>query len=164
MSKLHVKISTLFSRSKKAQEVFELKSEKIEENKTVTIAIHDFTKRIDYQEKKKKEIVSPEFKVGDISFTVSVYPQDWRENSTEHISVYLGNKEKEEVTATVVFKHASGAKGSLMNQIEAGHGRGSKRFLSHEAYKEWAKDHGDVFKVEVKITLHTQPAQWTSTR
>ena len=38
-------------------------------------------------------------------------------------------------------------------------------FLSHAAYKEWAKDHGDVFRVEVKVTLHVEkPAQWTTKR
>ena len=30
------------------------------------------------------------------------------------------------------------------------------KFLSHVAYKKWAEDHGDVFSVEVKITLHVE--------
>ena len=145
-----------------AQENFDFKAEKIEVKKTVNIAIHDFIEKIDDQ--KKKSIESPKFKVGDNSFEVSVFPQDPMEN----IGVYLWNrnKEKEKVTVTFTFKHASGVKGTTKNlKLEAGHGKGTGKFLSHEAYKEWAKVHGDVFKVEVEITLHAEkPAQWTSTR
>ena len=144
-----------------AKEAFELRAEKIEEKKTVDIAIHDFTKRID--ENKMKVIFSPKFKVGDTSFTVQVYPQDWRKDSKEYIAVYLSNEGKEKVIATYTFKHASGAEVTFENEeLEAGKGFGRSEFLSHEAYKEWVKDHGDVFRVEVKINLRVE--KWTSSR
>ena len=146
-----------------AQEDFEFKAEETEVVKTVNIAIHDFTKRIDDQENKKKKFPSPEFKVGDTSFTVQVYPQDWREDSQEYIAVYLSNEGKEKVIATYTFKHASGVEKTLENRVfEAGKGFGSAEFLSHKAYKEWAKDQEDVFRVEVKINLRVE--KWTSSR
>ena len=151
-----------------AKEAFELRAEKIEEKKTVDIAIHDFTKRIDDQDNKKKGIFSPMFTVGDTSLKVCVHPQDWRDDSAEYIAVYLYNEEKENVTATFTVRHASGIESEVNNgkdEMKPKGGYGDNKFLSHEAYKEWAKDHGDVFKVELEITLHVEkPAQWTSNR
>ena len=134
-------------------------AEKTEVEKTLSVAIHGFTKRIDDGVK----IISSKFKVGDTNFTVQVNPQD--PNDSHHIGVYLNNEEEEDVTATFTFKHASGVEDTLENQeLEAGNGLGATNFLSHGAYKDWAKDHGDVFKVDVKITLQVEkgPAQWTS--
>ena len=151
---------------KEQEEMFVLNAEKVEVTKTVHVEIQDFTKKIDDEENKKKRIISPKFKVGDTSFTVQVYPQDWREDSKEYIAVYLKNEEKEKVTAAYSFKHAlfTTVVTRENRELEAGDGLGSANFLSHKAYKEWAKDHGDVFKVEVKITLHDKKAQWTSNR
>ena len=63
---------------------------------------------------------------------------------------------------TVSFEHALGVERSIKNEELIGK-RGCARFLSHKAYTEWAKTHGDVFKVDVKITSHDKygPAQWT---
>ena len=36
-------------------------------------------------------------------------------------------------------------------EIGVGAGFGADKFLSHVAYKKWAEDHGDVFRVEVEI-------------
>ena len=139
---------------KESVKVIEM-TEEIEYKKSVSITIHDFTKRIDDEENKKKKIVSSRFKVGETSLTVGVYPQYNEENSKENIGVYLRNEEEENVTATYTFKHASGEEFTLKNQvIRANTGFGTPEFLSHEAYKKWAKKRGDVFKLEVKITLH----------
>ena len=135
--------------------------------KSVSIDIHDFTERINDQGNKKKEIISPKFKVGETSLTLYVHPQDWRENSQEYIAVYLSNEEKKKVNATYTFKHASGVEKTFKNQkFEVNDSLGTAQFLSHEAYKKWARNHGDVLKVEVEITLHVEmgPAQWTSNR
>ena len=152
---------------KEQEEMFVLNAEKVEVTKTVHVEIQDFTKKIDDEENKKKRIISPKFKVGDTSFTVRVYPQQhWKENFGESIAVCIDNEEKENVIATVTFKHASGAKRTFKNkEMTANGGWGFFNFLSHETYKNWAKDHGDVFKLEVEITLHVKkPAQWTSNR
>ena len=148
------------------EDIFVLKTEKTDKNKTVKVEIHDLIKMIDHQEDKKKRIVSPQFKVGDTSLTVQVYPHDWRENSKEFIAVYVNNKGKNKITATFTLKHASGVVKTFKNQeIKAKTVFGDTEFLSHAAYMEWAEDHGDVFRVEVKVTLHVEkPAQWTTKR
>ena len=38
----------------------------------------------------------------------------------------------------------------------AGKGWGCARFVSHEKYRQFAKDHGDILKLEVVVTLHTK--------
>ena len=147
------------------EEDFELKAEKIEVNKTVRVAIHDFDKRIDDQENKKKVIISPKFKVGETSLTVHVHPQDYREDSKEAIAVYLHNEGKDKITASFTLKHASGVEVIFENkEINADSGFGSPEFLSHAAYNKWAGDHGDVFLVEVNVTHMEGQAQWSSRR
>ena len=109
-----------------AEEDFELKTEIMEVNKTDRVAIHNFIKRINDQENKKKVIISPQFQVGDTSLTVRVYPQDFRENSKEAIAVYLWNYGKDKITATYTLKHASGVEKTFKNkELEANTGYGS---------------------------------------
>ena len=127
-------------------EMFVLNAEIVEVNKTVYVEINNLIKKIDD---------------GDTSLSIAVYPQD----SEGYIGVYLINEENEKITATATFKHASGVEKTNKNvEMPAKTGSGRAKFLSHKAYKEWAKDHGDVFKVEVKITLHNEKAHWTSNR
>ena len=165
------------SQLSEAEEDFHLKAEKMEVKKTVHIAIDDLAEKFDDQENKTKPIKSPKFKVGETSLAVWVYPQYKNEKTGEYVAVYLQNEEKESVTATTTFSHASGVKKTFKNQeIATDWGywgftrslaphKGFTRFLSHKAYKKWAKDHGDVFKLEVEITLHVKkPAQWTRNR
>ena len=79
------------------EEVFVLKKEEsVEVTKTVIVEIHEFTKRIDDEEKKKKPIEGPMFKVGEKKFNISVYPEDNRDGST-HIAVYLNNLNEEKI-------------------------------------------------------------------
>ena len=42
-------------------------------------------------------------------------------------------------------------------------GFGWPKFLSHEKYREWAKTHGDVFKMEIVVTHHSKAGgdDWT---
>ena len=142
-------------------EMFVLNAEIVEVNKTVYVEIHNLIKKIDDEKNKKNGILCPKFKVGDTSLSIAVYPQD----SEGYIGVYLINEENEKITATATFKHASGVEKTKKNmEMPAKTGSGRAKFLSHKAYKEWAKDHGDVFKVEVKITLHNEKAHWTSNR
>ena len=51
------------------------------------------------------------------------------------------------------MKHESGVKMDYPDKkLGERSGYGADKFLSHVAYKKWAGDHGDVFRVEVKIT------------
>ena len=49
-----------------------------------------------------------------------------------------------------------------MMKIEADMGYGGY-MISHEEYRQWAKTHGDVFKLEVVVTLHSKAEgdDWT---
>ena len=50
-------------------------------------------------------------------------------------------------------------------KTEMGTRYGDREFLSQEEYKEWAKNHGDVFRIEVKITVTVERRlKWTSIR
>ena len=136
-------------------EEFVLKAEESTEvTKTVSVAIHDFTKKIDDVENKKKPIESPMFKVGEKEFCLAIYPEGKSSEGSTHIVVYLNNLNEEKIKASYIFKHESGVKKVLNNkELKAGKGKGhGSHFLSHEAYKKWAEDHGDVFKVEAEIT------------
>ena len=56
-----------------------------------------------------------------------------------------------------MVKHKSGEESVIKNQeIDRFMRYRVPKFLSHVAYKKWAEDHGDVFSVEVKITLHVE--------
>ena len=146
-----------------SEEIFILKTEKIDRNKTVKVEIHNFNKKIYDQENKKEPIISPKFKIGDTSLAVHVYPQDLvQKNSREFIAVYLVNEEEDIITASFTLKHASGVEEIFSNEeIEPDKEIGATEFMSHEAYKEWARNHGDVFQVEVQITLQCS-AEWIS--
>ena len=154
---MEVKISKM-NLSEEPGEVFVLKSEESTKvTKTVTVEIHDFTKKIDDIDNKKKEIKGPKFKVGEKEFYISIYPEDHHDGSS-HIAVYLSNPSKDKIKASYMFKHDSGTEmGAINQEIDAGDdGKGPSKFLSHVDYKKWAEDHGDVFRVEVEITLHVE--------
>ena len=143
------------AKRKPSKEVFVLKSkESVEETVIKIVEIHDFTKRIDDLENKKKPIEGPKFKVGEKDFNIDIYPEDLREGST-HIGVSLCNLNAEKIKASFSVKHESGVKKVAKNReiLAEGFGFGFPKFLSHVAYKKWAEEHGDVFKVEAEITL-----------
>ena len=125
----------------------QMKTEEV--SKTVIVEIPDLTKNIDDAENKKKPIDGPEFKVGGGKFYVQILPEG---DGSTHIAVYLRNPSKEEIKTSFSIKHESGVKFDRKDQeIAAGGGFGASKFLSHVAYKKWAEEHGDVFRLEVKI-------------
>ena len=133
--------------------------ESTEVTRTVSVTISEFSKEIDDLDNKKEAIEGPKFKVGEREFSINIYPEDSDYNPS--IGVYLNNQSKEKIKASYIFNHESGVKVNFTNQeIDVGHDYGEDEFLSHVAYKKWAEDHGDVFKVEAEITLHVDEAEW----
>ena len=117
--------------------------------KTVAIESPEFMMKIE----KKENVESPRFKLAGIEFYIRVKTGDYCYNGTEYIGVGLINCSKEDQTTSVTFTEESGAQESWQRKtIKAWWG--SVKFLSHENYEAWARDHGDVFKLKVKITLH----------
>ena len=141
------------AKRKLPDEDFVLKSgDSTEVTKTVSVTIHDFIKRIDDLENKKKPIEGPDFCVGGKKFRIVIYPED--EDEDDQIGVYLRNLNEEKIKVSNTFKNEP--MGEMDNQdqeIDPYGGDGTCEFLSHEKYKKWAEDHGDVFKVEAEITL-----------
>ena len=146
------------AKRKPSKEVFVLKSKaSVEESVIKIVEIHDFSKRIDDLENKKKLIGGPKFKVGEKEFNIAIYPEDPEDPG--HISVFLCNLNGEKIKASISLKHESGVKRAGKTADGSGGFRNSigfSKFLSHVAYKKWAEEHGDVFKVEAKITLHVE--------
>ena len=127
-------------------ELFVQKPSWTSETKIVGIESPEFLKKMEM-----KEIVrSPRFKLAGIEFFIDIYCGE-----TEFIGISLANTSDEDQTTSVTFTEESGVKRSWqMEIIKANIGFGFAKFLSHEKYKVWAKDHGDVFRLKAKVTLH----------
>ena len=152
---MEVKVSKIMPGKRKLleepREAFVLKSEESTEvTKTVSVTIPDFTKKIDDLDNKKKLIKGPKFKVGEKEFSFLIFP----EHLKGFIAVYLANNNFEPIETSFVLKHESGV--AVCENREIVNFGGSRKFLSHADYKKWAEDHGDVFRVEVEITLHVE--------
>ena len=133
------------------EDVDELLSQKpmwTSETKTIGLEIPEFLKKIE----KKKDVKSPRFKISGVEFYLWVTPGF---NDSEFIRVDLMNCSMETQTTSVIFLEGSGARDSWkMHEVVADKGWGCPEFLSHEQFKGWAKDHGDVFKLKATVTLH----------
>ena len=126
------------------------------ETKTVRIDIPDFTKKIQDEANKMKPIDAPPFKIAGKKMAVSVQPYEARENS-RGIGVYLVNlTEDEKLTATFTMIVCSRelTVGPCKSEIDPDTNMGYPCLLTHEVYKKWAKENGDILKLEVKLTLH----------
>jgi len=102
---------------------------------------------------KKVEQCSPRFKLAGVEFCIMVSHGYCEE--TNFFCVSLVNWSDEDQITSVTFTHESGTKKSWqMGKVEADNDWGFPKFLSHEEYKTWARDHGDVFKLTATVTLH----------
>jgi len=143
-------------------EIFVLKTKMISESTKKTIEIHDFIKKIE-DEVNMREILSPKFIMDGDGAEFSIKVRSRKDSSgSGWISVYLYNFSNEDQLLSVTVK-GSGVEQSW--EVPAGNGCGGS-FMSHETYREWAEDHGDVFKLEVVVTLLTKAEgdDWTRTK
>ena len=131
-------------------ELFVKTKTKPSETKIVGIEIPGFLEKIE----KNEEFSSPNFKLAGVEFYIRVG------FCSEFIDVQLVNYSGEDQTISVTFTEESGVKKSIQTDtIDAKYYRtdgwlGFPEFLSYEDYEAWAKDHGDVFKLKAKVTLH----------
>ena len=142
-----------------ADELFEFKTMLVKESVKKSIMVHDFTQKIEDANatvamySPSGSICSPKFEVAGAEFCFFVLP-----DTLGYIGVYLDNLSKEDQMCSVSVKLASGVERSLkMKKIPSGQGSGCPKFLSHEKYREWAKTHGDVLKLEVVVTVYRKP-------
>ena len=127
-------------------ELFVRKPTRTSETKTVGLEIPEFLKKIE----EKEMVLSPQFKISGVDFHIRIAPGD---DDPDFTSVALVNGSNEVQTTSASFLEGTGASMSWeMREIKIGLGR--DKFLSHEDFKAWAKNHGDVFKLKATITLH----------
>ena len=120
--------------------------------RTVVFEFKDLIQLIDDEAKKKNPIKSAKFTVGGQKFSIEVIPE---ERTPHHIGVFLINLGDKDQTISYKMKHASGVDvKSDMVVIKHNNGYGCSNFLSHDKYKEWVNKNGDIFRVEVSVTLH----------
>ena len=140
-------------------ESFVLKTHSISETTKKTIAIHDFSQKIDKY--KSRDIISPKFKLAGIDFSIDVIPRSYQ---FPYIGVLLCNYSDEEQMFSFTVKPAFGG---MWRGEKFMVGAGERwalveKVLSHKKYMKWSKDNGDVFKLEVLLTLHrTEGDGWT---
>ena len=121
------------------------------------IEVHSLLKLIEDENKKRIPKFSPKFKLAGVDFSIDVLPDNSNHDCSGFIGVYLSNCGNEDRTTSVTVKEASGEEASWeMDKVEAGTFWGFHEFLSHEKYRKWAKDHGDVLKLEVTVTVHSK--------
>jgi len=120
------------------------------ESKKLDFEIKDLLKMIDNQ--RFKAIDSPKFTLGGSKFLIRVGPEE----EGRYIAVYLINTSNEDQTVTIDIKINDG-KHMISNETvfpakKIGWEWGFD--LSHERYKSWYNENGDVFKLELTATLH----------
>ena len=143
-------------------ECFEFKSKLISTSTKKTIKINNFLKLIEDESRKMDAIRSPKFKLNGIGFSIDVYPDN---DDSWFIGVFLHNYGNEDQTLSITVKEASGEEDSWeMEEVEAGDSWGFTQFLRHKNYREWAKEHGDILKLEVVVTVHSKPEDFSWTR
>ena len=136
------------SKRKKYEDVDELFVKKLtrtSETKTIALEIPEFLKKIAGNE----TVTSPKFRLAGVEFCIFVKP------GTRKVLVGLVNCNiaNEDQTASVTFTEESGKERIReMDKVSVC----CVQFMSHEEYKAWAKDHGDVFKLKARVTLHQE--------
>ena len=130
------------------------------ETKKITVEIKDLLEEFEvgYQ----PIITCPEFDVGRSWFRIDVYLNP-KENPS-HIGVSLWNLNDEDQITSGKIKHTSGQSRSWEkgNTTSDWGFPNFKNFMKLEDYKNWANKNGDIFKLEVSLTLHSKDAPASS--
>ena len=134
-------------------ELFVRKTKLISESTKKTLEIHHFIKEIEDPENNHREIESPDFTLAGQKFWLGVIPDDM----PGCFAVYFGWSCDEDVMVSLTLKEASGVERSYeLKKYPAGNGSYCFEQLSQEEYREWAKAHGDVLRLEVVVTVHSK--------
>ena len=151
-------------------EVFVLqKNPEVRFTKTVSFSIADLLEKINDENNKGDKITTPRFKLGNLDFCFDIYLND--ENDEGYVELYLHNSNRDDKIISLRFietpNNTTFDDGLNHENIEAGGGFGWPKFMSHDDYREWAGQNGDVFKITATVTLHQREessAKWTTIR
>ena len=139
----------------KTKELFVCKTGLITESTEKIIEFHDFIKEIEDESTKNIEKITPKFKLAGADFSMGVVPDNSANNGSGFIGFCLFNNSDEDQTISGTVK-VSGEEAKFWEKKKffAGKEYGIEKFMSHEEYREWARNHGDVLRLEVVLTLH----------
>ena len=147
--KLFEDVDELFVKTKGTSVTKNVKNTWTSVTKIVGIEIPAFLEKIE----KGEQVESPRFKLAGVEFSIVVFST--KRTKFVYVEPSLANRSDEDQTTSVTFTDESGVERSWqMEPLGAKDYDGFPNFLSYEDYKTWAKDHGDVFKVKAKVTLH----------
>ena len=139
--------STTNSRKRKLidseiDEVFVLqKKQEITATKTVSFTIPDMLKKIENENNKEYLIETPSFKLGNLNFFFQVYPEDEEGN----VGFYIFNPNRENQTISMqIIESPAKIDDFNCEIVRADYGYGWPSLLSHDAYRQWAGEKGDV--------------------
>ena len=122
----------------------------------VEFKVHGLLEKISDDKNKMEPFVSPKFNLGGVEMSLLVYP-DYK--SSGFIGVALHNCSDQDQMCSATFKWSARVVESCLEWqiIRANRSSGYPNlFLSHRVYKKWAKENGDVFKLEVLVSLRTK--------
>ena len=129
----------LEAEAEEADELFVIRTERISETKKINIEIHDFLEKIEGND---ETIVykTPSFTVLGKEFKIVVIPQIDQQITIDIIGLRTTSEDVMEYMEYMEY----------MEQIlEVNPGK----TLSHEWYRRFAKENGDVLKLEAKFTV-----------
>jgi len=150
-----------------ADEVFVLqKKQEQTVTKTVSISIPDLLEKIDDKDNKNNPIRCPIFKLGNLDFYLKVYPEDKEEK--DNIGVFIHNPNNVDAKISMKVKENTIDDQITLRTIKTTEGWGWSDFMSHNAYRQWAAENGDVFKLTATVTLHPKGSsgaeEWSTLR
>ena len=134
-------------------------------SKTVSINIPDLQEKINDE---KYKIKTPVFKLGNLDF----YFQVKSDEEEDSVGFYICNSNNAEVIISMEVKE----KTAFFNGQQAVvHRRPMEAYkgivwgISHNDYRQWAAENGDVFKITATVTLHlgegsSNGEEWTTLR
>ena len=130
--------------------------------------VPDLVEKISDEQNKSKKLHSPKFLLCGVQWSVRVVPDC---KNSGFIGVYLHNHTNQDQTFSATFKGSAGAvSGWDRKVVKAKQDSGCQKFLSHDEYKTWAEENGDVFQLEVSVSMRSKDLDaadidgWTRTR
>ena len=169
--------STTNSRKRKlvdsdVDEVFVLqKKQERTFTKTVSFSIPDLVEKIDENDEniRRTAILTPSFKLGELDFHFFILPECDDEETYDHVGFFINNDNREDVMISMEILEGPTVSGHIFDcrNVKSELGHGWPQYMSHDDYREWATENGDVFKITATVTLHLKEgstAQWKTLR
>ena len=122
----------------------------------VEFKVPELLKKISDEDKKTDFVrSSPRFNLNGVELCIIVCP-DYKSSGFIGVALYNISDQDQMISATFKTSALVGSFCLDRKIIPAWHNYGYDNFLSHDEYKKWAQENGDVFKLEVSVSLRTR--------